>query len=370
MAEHNKKQKNRKQYAPRVRISPEEFDILKQYRAIKEESDKIGVDDRDVKHGWLKSKNASLFFKNPNFADGKLDIDKINFKELLKDAPRFAVEKSTQSSVLNRDAAFDRLVFTDVHIGMDPTNKGRGLYDIKWNEEVLTERLEQMVKFTIQNQKSNILYITDLGDFLDGLNGLTTRGGHSLPQNMSNQECFDAGFKFKSSLIFSLLPYYDKIIFRNICNDNHSADFAYFVNSALKFYFEKNHKNVEIINQTKFLDYTIIDNKYCFVTMHGKDAYHMKHGFKVKLDPGQTNRLLGYLNENRLTHKDYEIIIEKGDSHQYLFDSATSDQFKYYNYPAFSPSSDWVVANFQLGRSGFIHFNFYADRKSINEFFF
>lgn len=373
MAESKKRKKaphpQRKQYSPRIRLTPTEHDLIQQYRAIKDEADKIGIDDKDVKHGWLKSKSASLFFKNPNFADGRLDVDNINFKALLSDAPRFKIEQS-RTSLQTTDALFDRLVFTDIHIGMDPGNKGRGLYDIEWDEQILLKRLEEMINWTVQNQRSRVLYIVDLGDFLDGLNGLTTRGGHILPQNMSNQQCFDLAFKFKSSLIFNLLSFYDKIVIRNICNDNHAGDFAYFVNSALKFYFEKHHKNVEFINQNKFLDYEILGEKYCFVTTHGKDAHHMKHGFKPKLDPSQTNKILGYLSKNKLLNHNYEIIFEKGDSHQYLFDNATSNQFKYYNYPAFSPPSDWVATNFQLGDSGFIFFNYFTNKKTIHEYFF
>ena len=55
----------------RPRITREEFDIVSQYRAIKKESNELGLDDGDVKHGWIKSKTASLFFKNPNFKNNE-----------------------------------------------------------------------------------------------------------------------------------------------------------------------------------------------------------------------------------------------------------------------------------------------------------
>lgn len=53
----------------RFRLQDDEIEILNSYRAIKNESNGLGLDDKDVKHGWLKSKNASLFFKNPNFKE-------------------------------------------------------------------------------------------------------------------------------------------------------------------------------------------------------------------------------------------------------------------------------------------------------------
>jgi len=349
----------------RPRITLEEFEIVAQYRAIKNQANILGLDDKDVKHGWLKNKDASLFFKNPNFGN-EFDVNKVDFEKLFTDVPKIEVTKVKKKDYKGE---FDKLVFTDVHVGMDASDKGRNMYETEWDKTILFYRLTEMVNFTLAKQESKVLYISDLGDFLDGFNGNTTRGGHSLPQNMSNQEAFDVAFMFKVRLLEALAPHYELIVMRNVCNDNHAGDFAYFVNQAVKSYINTKLKNVQIINQTSFIDWELVGN-YCFVSTHGKDTHNLKHGFKAKIDPNQVNKIVGYLNTQQLLNKGYEIIFEKGDSHLYLFDSATSDVFKYYNYPAFSPSSNWVATNFQLGRSGFIHFNYGLLTKSINEYFF
>jgi len=78
----------------RFRLKQDEIEILMQYRGIKEATDEAGVDDKDVKHGWLKTKQASLFFKNPNFKAEAMDIkidakgfhfikDKLEFDQLI-----------------------------------------------------------------------------------------------------------------------------------------------------------------------------------------------------------------------------------------------------------------------------------------------
>lgn len=350
---------------PRIRLKADELALVQQYRAIKNKSNELGLDEKDVKHGWLKTKDASLFFKNPSFGSD-FDIKNIDFKALIENAPKLEIEPRKKRSF---NGLFDKLVFTDVHIGMDASDKGRNMYGTEWNETILFDHLEQMVSYTLEKQNSDTLYILDLGDYLDGFNGQTTRGGHALPQNMSNQQAFDIGFMFKVRLVQALAPYYKAIEIRNICNDNHSGDFSYFVNQAFKHYIERELNNVYVTNQTAFIDYQLIGN-YCFVTTHGKDTHNLKHGFKPKIDPAQINKIMGYLNTKQLLNKGYEITFEKGDSHLYLFDSASSDAFKYYNYPAFSPSSNWVATNFQLGRSGFVHFNYDEHRKSINEYFF
>ncbi len=50
-----------------LNLLQDEKDLLQEYRAIKDNSEEVGLNDDDVKHGWIKTEKASLFFKNPNF---------------------------------------------------------------------------------------------------------------------------------------------------------------------------------------------------------------------------------------------------------------------------------------------------------------
>ena len=101
----------------RPRITREEFEIVSQYRAIKNEANDLGLDDGDVKHGWIKSKTASLFFKNPNFKEKEEEnYDRIR-EAILNDidthTPKYEIfkrEGSDDSHLLVIDPA-------DVHIG-------------------------------------------------------------------------------------------------------------------------------------------------------------------------------------------------------------------------------------------------------------
>ncbi len=65
------------------------------------------VNDKDVKHGWLKTKQASLFFKNPNFKVEELnEIQRIKdecIKEVKLYAPKYhAIE--TRTAALPKEA--------------------------------------------------------------------------------------------------------------------------------------------------------------------------------------------------------------------------------------------------------------------------
>ena len=253
---------------------------------------------------------------------------------------------------------FDRLVYSDVHIGMTTNQNGYSLYGGKWDETEIGRCLDLMIKHTLENQKGDTLIIDELGDFLDGWDGETTRKGHKLPQNMDNEKAFDVALGFKIRLIDSLAPYYSKIICNNICNDNHAGSFGYVVSSAFKKFIEFRYRHVLVNNIRKFIDHYFY-GKNCFIISHGKDGKNLKFGFKPILDTKQIEKIDNYIKEHNLHN--YIIEFSKGDSHQKIFDESTSDTFDYFNYPAFSPSSEWVQTNFKKGFSGFEFFNFKED---------
>jgi hypothetical protein len=323
---------------------------------------------RDDVRSWKLVSHTGTPYYNIEFkkrTDEQLEKE-IDFSELLKNIKPVKVEKKVPKIAL-----FDRVVYTDTHIAMEPDKTGYSLYGGVWNEEEVNERLEIFVNKILEEQKSNTLYLDDLGDFMDGWDGFTTRGGHALPQNMDNQQAFDIGLSFKVRCIDALIKQYDQIICRNICEDNHGGAFGYVVNKAFKEIMKcKYPKNVEVINQRKFIDHYKV-GKYVFITTHGKDSKDLKYGFKPVLDAKQIEKISDYIDEHYLNTPGAIIEFSKGDSHQWLFDNSSSDKFNYYNYPAFSPSSGWVQTNFKKGISGFVCFNYYKDKnKTTNEHIF
>jgi len=261
--------------------------------------------------------------------------------------------------VTNKDSKrntkdFDKLIITDVHIGMDTDIDNNTMYKGEWNKKELFKTAQIVIDKTIEEQESNVLYVDELGDLLDGFNAQTTRGGHALPQNMTNEEAFDAALEFKLNILYGLIGNYKEIHFNNICNDNHSGAFGYFVNEAFKQIAELQFKNVTVTNHRKFINHYFVGD-ICFVITHGKDDKSLKFGFKPHLDLKGADKIDQYLKQNKV-YKDAELIIFcKGDSHQLLFDMCTSDDFYYFNYPALSPSSNWIKNNFKLGRRGFVN---------------
>ena len=71
----------------RLRLKDDELDVVNKYRRLKDEAKEQGIPVNEIKHGWLKSKNSSLFFKNPNFQS----LEKDAFvKELLSDLKQYS----------------------------------------------------------------------------------------------------------------------------------------------------------------------------------------------------------------------------------------------------------------------------------------
>jgi hypothetical protein len=279
-------------------------------------------------------------------------VESIDFDKVLSKYKNF--EPSGNDFVYtDRLDDFDVLTYSDTHIAMDTNADNNSMYAEMWGEVELFRSLESMTQNIINDCVSSNLVIDELGDFLDGLNGYTTRGGHKLPQNMTDEDAFDIGLKFKIELIDRLHIHFETVTVNNICNDNHAGSFGYFVNSAAKNLIENKYENVTVNNHRQFINHYFIGD-ICFLITHGKDDKTLKFGFKPQLDSKGLEKIDQYCKQNDIYKKAKKIVFKKGDSHQALFDMCTSDDFYYFNYPALSPSSQWVQNNFKKGRRGFV----------------
>lgn len=352
------------QYKPELSNMPSAWSAEKnRFYTIEEYCDTYGLDKNTVKSSKLVSHNQSHMVYNIAFftedEEAVLEVDN-HLEEIIQKYIN-PIQSISRGDVIVNGEWFDRLVYSDTHIGMDVNGKnGDPLYEGKWDKEELLSRLDIMIQHVKTYQKSDTLIIDDLGDFLDGMGGQTTRKGHELPQNMNDKEVFDLALEFKIKLVDSLLENYTSIICHNITNDNHSGVFSYFVSSAIeKILNLKYPSRVTTKTIKKFIDHYSID-RHTFVISHGKDQGENRYGLKPKLDAVQAEKIDQYCKEHKLYNGNF-IEFSKGDSHQALYDDTTSNDFQYYNYPAFSPPSNWVGTNFKKSKSGFRFYNIKKD---------
>ena len=282
-------------------------------------------------------------------------LDNLDFEKIIQKYIKPIKQKERPSYNSTKD--FDSLTITDVHVGMNTDADNNTMYQSPWNKEELFKSAQIIIIKTLEEQESKILYVDELGDLPDGYNAHTTRGGHVLPQNMTNEECFDYALEFRLLVLYGLINHYEEIHFNNICNDNHGGSFSYVINSAFKQIAELQFNNVTVTNHRKFINHYYVGN-ICFIISHGKDSKDLKFGFKPILDLKGSEKIDQYCKQNGIYKKAELVIFKKGDSHQALFDMCTSDDFFYFNYPALSPSSNWIKNNFKLGRRGFINESF------------
>lgn len=357
----NKKASGIKKQLKKHNISDDEYQIIE---GIRDASKKTGVGLQHMPHGWAKTNDVSVFFRNP-LASGYNaagSAEHINFEKIIK---KLVQAEVYVPPVIKTDYVADRLVYTDTHTGMETDPKAT-MYKSPWGKKELLESADALVGRTLASKKSNTLIIDDLGDFADGWDRKTTSKRHELPQNMTNEEIFDAGLAFKLKMLQGLIKEYSEIRIHNVCNSNHGGGgFDYVINSAFKKIAEVMYSNVQVENFQQFIQHYTIGDR-CNMLCHGKDEQHMKFGLKPVLDNKAKDMILGYVAYNNL--EKYKLEFSKGDSHQFIFDSSTSDVFKYFSYPALSPSSDWVKTNFKLGKRGAVFFNYAQDHEETIPF--
>ena len=345
--------------------------ILDEYEGDYEVSDAVNIASKDVPHYWDKrNKDFSVFVKNPNYVKPEEDEpwSDIDFTSIFKDKIEPIVLASSPTPL----EGFDRFIYSDVHVGMCVDKDGFALYEGKWDEEELNKRLGIALKWVLKHKKFNTLYISDLGDLMDGYDAMTIRREHHLQQNMDNQKAFDVALRFKIKMIDSLIPYYKKIVCNNITDDNHSGSFSYIVNSAFKTYMELKYPNNVTINiQRKFMDYYMVMGRFCIIECHGKDGGTMKFGLKPQINDKIIKLISHFIDQNYLSRKGVVIEFNKGDSHQLLIDKSCSTKFQYHNFPSFAPPSNWVKTNFSNSMSGFTFRNYYLNGQvSSHDFIF
>lgn len=327
-------------------------------RALKNASSNLQVDYTNVKHLWLKTKNESVFVKNPDYKEPELlettkhlekAIDKVLNKFNKKDYIFYHNKHESNLKAI-------KITISDDHVGLEPNPNDNGLFKYEYNAEIYANSYEKVFNSVIKefrtHGKFDLLLLDNLGDEQDGWNGFTTRGGHALPQNMTNAEVFETCIDVKVKMIKSLVEnnIANKIILRKVTNDNHSGDFGHTINLAVKKIINLIYSNdiVEVETLTQFLEHRIYGD-HCFILTHGKDTKQMFKGLPLKLDEKTINFINDYLRFYDINSK--YVHVEKGDLHQIGYNKCNT--FDYRNFMSFAPPSSWVQHNFGDCYSGY-----------------
>jgi hypothetical protein len=372
-----------------------EVNLLRTYvgrfrnKGIKEVSNAIKIEASSIKHLWHEirdeegKKKGNAFIKNPDYKEPEL----LDTTKCLENAIDNVLSKFNKEDYIFYPNQHEsnlkalKVTISDDHVGLEPNPNNNGLFKYEYNAQIYSNSYEKVFKSIIKefntHGKFDLLLFDNLGDEQDGWNGLTTRGGHQLPQNMTNAEVFETCIDVKVKIIKSIVEnnIANKIILRKVTNDNHSGDFGHTINLAVKKIINLIYSNdiVEVETLTRFLEHRIYGN-HCFVLTHGKDAKQMFKGLPLKLDEKTINYINDYLRFYDINSK--YIHVEKGDLHQIGYNKCNT--FDYRNFMSFAPPSSWVQHNFGDCYSGYSiqvipkfeneisHTDYFLDYKKIN----
>lgn len=100
----------------KFRLNEKELELVQNYRRILLESERSGVPVKDIKHGWLKTEESSLFFTNPDYSNGQ-----VSKEQMVNDIIKSVKSYSPKFKKIKRDKLKDPHLLVidpaDVHIG-------------------------------------------------------------------------------------------------------------------------------------------------------------------------------------------------------------------------------------------------------------
>lgn len=187
-----------------------------------------------------------------------IELDGLNLTNLTKYVPKKSCGKQ------------DIIIYlSDMHIGAYVSSLS--IYSNPYDKAEVERRLrlitDELFKLNALYGGFNNIYVCNLGDSLDGYNGQTTRGGHSLPQNMCNKEQIHTFIECMVEFFDTLNHLnYNKMKYICVGESNHDGDFGYATNVALEAILT--HKGVDCTIFDKFIgEFEVGDTT--FVLCHG-----------------------------------------------------------------------------------------------------
>jgi hypothetical protein len=255
----------------RFRLKQDEIEILMQYRGIKNATDEAGVDDKDVKHGWLKTKQASLFFKNPNFKAEELnEIQRIK-DECIKEVKLYAPKYHAIETIKSEDTHLLVIDIADLHIGKLATAFETGE---DYNSQIAVKRAKDGMQGILDKAKGfnidKVLFVAG-NDILhtDNTKRTTTAG---TPQDTDGMwyENFIMAKNLYIELLEKLISFAEVDVVYN--PSNHDLTHGFFLMQLIEAHFSKSTINFNV------------DLKHRKAFKYGNNLIGTTHGDGAKIE--------------------------------------------------------------------------------------
>lgn len=126
----------------RKRLTLDEAQLVDRYRAIKTEAEKAGINPEDVKHGWFKTNESSLFFTNPAYKDENRKQFDLLKNELINSFSEFSPKYKEIKRKICKDPHLLVVDPADVHIGKLCSSFETGQ---DYNQQIAVQRVKEGV---------------------------------------------------------------------------------------------------------------------------------------------------------------------------------------------------------------------------------
>lgn len=264
----------------RYRLQPDEVGMLEQFRRIKEEAEAAGLDVDSVRSGWIKSEDASLYFKNPNYKTPEQIGIEVMGKELLEEFKDYAPNYPTIKRNKSKDGHLLIVDPADIHIGKLCTAYETGA---DYNENIAVKRVLEGVKGLLD--KSNgfnidkILFVAG-NDILHTDTPNKTTKGTQVEQDGTWYGNFLTAKKLYVDIIEILIQVADvEVVFNP---SNHDYQSGFFLAQTIEAHFN-NSKNVTFDVSIAHRKYSVYGNSL-IMTTHGNGAKQIDLGSLMSVE--------------------------------------------------------------------------------------
>ena len=320
-------------------------------------------------HNQNKENNVLRRIEKDQLAEANKLINKLakENQELKKNSSDFHfVEdieiKPIRISPKNRTNKSLMLHLSDIHVGA--CLESGNLYENTWNEEELERRLDKIIDLISENFGIvDHIVINMLGDYLDGMDNMTARRDHVMPQNMDNREQFNVFIRQMISFIGQLAYYTSKITIYAVPEGNHDGVSGYMAIKALEYATKAKFPDINFTVFDRFFG-TYKFNGETYLIMHGKDARFMKKPLPLNLNSDSNVIIRDWLDREGLVESNIHII--KGDLHSNNLNACR--KFDYRNVLSLFGDSDYSQYNYPSNGYGVSYDFFIGDIRTIGTF--
>ena len=253
------------------------------------------------------------------------------------------------------------LHISDTHVGAALSSTS--LFNNDWNESEFARRLEELVNRISNFGPFDKIIINLLGDYLDGMDGMTARRDHVMPQNMDNKQQFNVFIKHMLHFIEDIQSLCNNVEIYAVPEGNHGGYADYFAIKALEYASKSYFPSIKFTVFDKYFGiFTCLHHTY--ISMHGKDGQFMKKPMPLNLNDSTSNLLRDWMDREGINGSDIHVI--KGDLHSNNLNSCR--KFDYRNVLSLFGDSDYSQMNYVSNSYGVSYDLFIGGIRTIGAF--